>query len=266
MRIGALLSLAALTVAQLSAVEIVGHRGASYDAPENTLPSVKLGFEQGADAVEVDVYLSKDGKVVVIHDADTRRVAGVNRKVVEQTAAELGALDVGSWKGGEYSGAKIPLLSEVLALVPAGKKLVIEIKCGREVLPELERVLDASGKRDQTLIIAFDYDVIREAKQRMMDRPAYWLYGFSASEKKRYSIASPKDLIQRAKDAGLEGLDVNYKGAFDAAFVKELAAAGMGLYVYTVNDAAAAKRLDAMGVKGITTDRPGWMREQVAAH
>jgi glycerophosphoryl diester phosphodiesterase len=255
--------LLALAAGQLFAVEIIGHRGASYDAPEITLPSVKLGFEQGADAVEVDVYLSKDGKVVAIHDADTKRVAGVDRKVVDQTAAELAALDAGLWKGAQFKGTKIPLLSEVLELVPSGKTLVIEIKCGSEILPELERVLDASGKRDQTLLIAFGYDVIVDAKKAMSDRPAFWLYGFSASEKKRYSVTGLDDLIQRAKDANADGLDLKYNGPFDKAFVDELGAAGMKLYVYTVNDPKDAKRLEAMGVAGITTDRPGWMREQL---
>ena len=255
----------ALAAGQLFAVEIVGHRGASYDAPENTLPSVQLGFEQGADAVEVDVYLSKDGKVVVIHDDNTRRVAGVDIKVVDQTAAELAALDAGLWKGAQFKGTKIPLLSEVLDLVPPDRKLVIEIKCGPEILPELERVLDASGKRGQTILISFNYDAIRGAKQNMPELPAYWLYGFSARERRHYGVTSLDDLIQRAKDAGLDGLDVKYDGPFDASFVEKLADAGMGLYVYTVNDAADAKKLAAMGVKGVTTDRPGWLRTQLEA-
>jgi glycerophosphoryl diester phosphodiesterase len=188
----------------------------------------------------------------------------VDRKIVDQTAAELAGLDAGLWKGAQWRGAKIPSLREVLELIPPGKKLVIEIKCGEEVLPELERTLDSSGKRDQTLIIAFDYDVIRAAKKRMPDRPSYWLYGFSLGERKKYGVSGLDDLIQRAKDAGLDGLDVNYKGGFDSAFVRRLSDAGMGLYVYTVNQASAARKLAAMGVAGITTDRPGWMRERLA--
>lgn len=255
--------LLALAAGQLFAVEIVGHRGASYDAPENTLPSVKLGFEQGADAVEVDVYLSKDGKIVVSHDDNTKRVAGVDRKIVDQTAAEIAALDAGLWKGAQWKGTKIPLLSEVLDLVPPGKTLVIEIKCGSEILPQLVHVLDASGKRDQTLLISFNYDVIRNAKKQLPDRPAYWLYGFSPREKKHYGVRGIGDLIRMAKDGGADGLDVNYTGPFDAAFVEDLENAGMKLYVYTVDDPKAAKRLERMGVAGITTNRPGWMREQL---
>ena len=85
-------------MATAGGVEIIAHRGASHDAPENTLESVKLGWVQGADAVEVDVYLSKDGHIVVHHDSDTKKLAGVDRKVVDQTLAELrqlGALQEG---------------------------------------------------------------------------------------------------------------------------------------------------------------------------
>ena len=247
----------------LAAVEIVAHRGASHDAPENTLPSVRLGFEQGADAVEVDVFLSMDGQIVVIHDADTKRVAGVDRKVVEQTAAELQALDAGRWKDPKWAGTKIPLLSEVLALVPADRKLVIELKTGPEIVPELVRVLDSSGKRAQAILISFSYDAIRQAKRALPELPAYWLHGFSVRERAYFGVSTLDDLIRKAKQASLEGLDVRYDGPFDAEFVRKLKNEGMDLYVYTVNDAAAARRLAEMGVRGITTDRPGWMREQL---
>src|ERR1700679_707344 len=102
-----LLTLASGT-ARGNAVEIIGHRGASHDAPENTLASFRLAFTQQADAAETDVYLSKDGEIVVIHDANTRRVSGHSGKVVDQTLAELKKLDIGSWKGEQWSGERIP--------------------------------------------------------------------------------------------------------------------------------------------------------------
>ena len=80
-------------------VEIIAHRGASFDAPENTLESVNLGWAKQADAVEVDVYLSKDGQIVVFHDHNTKKIAGVDLNVVDQTFSELRRLDVGAWKG-----------------------------------------------------------------------------------------------------------------------------------------------------------------------
>ena len=90
---------------EVSAVEIVAHRGASADAPENTLASVKLAWKQHADAVEIDVYLTRDGKIVVIHDKNTKRTTGVDALVVRKSLKELRSLDAGSWKD-PASGAR----------------------------------------------------------------------------------------------------------------------------------------------------------------
>ena len=245
------------------AVEIVAHRGASYDAPENTLPAIQLGFEQGADAVEIDIYLTRDGRIVALHDATTKRTAGVNRPVAEQTLAELKKLDAGRWKGERWAGVEIPTLEEALAAVPPGKRLVIEIKAGAEILPELERVVEASGKGEQTAVIGFSYPVIRAAQKRLPDIPMYWLYGFSAGERLLNGRPSHEDLIRKAEEAGLAGLDVNYRGDFDREFVQKLERSGLKLWVYTVNDPAEAKRLAEMGVDAITTDRPALLRQHL---
>ena len=107
---------------------IIAHRGASFDAPENTLAAVNLAWQQNADAVEVDVHLSRDGHLFVIHDADTRRTTGLDRKVAQLKLPQLPRHDAGRWKGAQWRGEKIPTLDEVLATVPRGKKIFIEIK------------------------------------------------------------------------------------------------------------------------------------------
>jgi glycerophosphoryl diester phosphodiesterase len=254
-----------LHVPAASAVEIIAHRGASHDAPENTLPSVKLGWEQNADAVEIDIYLTQDGKIVVLHDDNTKRTAGLDKKIVDQTLAEARKLDAGRWKGEQWAGTHIPTLEEVLATVPAGKRLFIEIKCGPEILPELQAVLDRSGKRAQAVIISFGFDVVEQAKKRFPEVPVYWLYGFSEREKKAFGNPTLADLIAKAKSAGLDGLDVNYQGPFGKELVEQLAAAGMKLYVYTVDGAEDARRLAATGLAGITTNRPAFVREALRA-
>lgn len=247
-----------------AAVEIVAHRGASYDAPENTLPAVELGWEQGADAVEVDIHQTSDGNVVAIHDRDTWRVTGKRGVVAEMRLDQLLLLDAGAWKAAQWSGTRIPTLEQVLETVPPSKTLVVEIKCSKDVLPELERVLDASGKREQVMLIAFDYETISEAKQRMPDRPSYWLYGFSESEAATYGVRSLDDLLERVQRAGLDGLDVRHSGPWTARLADALRKLGKALYVYTVNDPDQAIRLRDVGVAGITTDRPEFLREALA--
>ena len=125
--------------------QIIAHRGASFDAPENTVAALRLGYAQGADAGELDIHLSQDGRIVVIHDADTARVSGHKQPVAVQTLAELRTRNAGQW--GQWQGSgfaeKIPELAEILALVPAGKRLFIETKVGVEILPELGRVIRA---------------------------------------------------------------------------------------------------------------------------
>jgi len=102
---------------------------------------------------------------MVIHDGDTLRTAGVKMKVSEQGSEALRGLEVGKfgpWKEkGEFT-EKIPFLSEVLAIIPDGKRLVIEIKCGPEVLPKLKEVIGEAGKNpEQTMIIGFDYETMK---------------------------------------------------------------------------------------------------------
>ncbi|NSW95450.1 MAG: hypothetical protein HPY62_12150 [Bacteroidales bacterium] len=141
-------------------VEIIAHRGASFDAPENTVSAVKLAWEQGADAVETDIWLSKDNRIVCIHDANTKRTTGADYTIKETDSETLRSLDAGSFKDTRFKGEKIPFLEEVLAEVPRGKGLVIEIKCGREVIPILKKVLDKSGRNKNISIIAFDFQTI----------------------------------------------------------------------------------------------------------
>ena len=249
----------------LPAVEIIAHRGGAWkDAPENTLPAFKIGYDQGADADELDIYLTKDGQVVVIHDGNTKRITGVDGKVPEKTMDELRAMDAGNstsgWKG---KGVKLPMLSEVLALIPTGKRLFIEIKCGPEVLPALEKVLKTAGKKpEQTVIIGFGYDTMREAKAKFPNLAVYWILGWK-KDKETGKYPDLEDVITKAKAAHLDGLDLDYKFPIDAAYVSKISNAGLKLYTWTVDDAAVAKRLSAAGVNGITTNRAGWMREQL---
>ncbi len=238
------------------AQEIIAHRGASYLAPENTLAAVKLGYALGADAVEIDIHMSRDNQLMVIHDADTRRTAGGKNLVVKETAANaLRQLDVGSWKDPKYAGEKIPLLSEVMQLVPEGKQLVIEMKPGPELLPYLQQQIQESGIAERLILISFNLEAIISAKQLMSAIPAYWLLH-------DYQEHTLEEAIQLAKAHQLNGLDVHHK-LVDKNFMQQMQAHQLAVYVYTVNNAKVAKVLTDLGVKGITTDRPQWLPEQM---
>ena len=164
-------------------VLIVAHRGASEDAPENTLPAFRLAWEQGADAIEGDFYLTTDGQIVCIHDADTQRVAGTKLVVKNSTLAELRKLDVGAWKGQQWAGTQIPTIGEVLAVVPKGKRIYVEIKGGEAMVPRLLEEIGKSGlSAEQVVIISFDSEAIAAVKAGAPQYKAYWLSGFKKDE------------------------------------------------------------------------------------
>jgi len=243
-------------------VEIVAHRGASRDAPENTVSSMNLGWEQGADACELDIRLTKDGRIVVVHDRTTKRTAGLDRDVSAQTLAELRQLDAGRWKEAKWAGEKIPTLAEALATIPDGKRMFIEIKCGPEVLPELERVLKASGKRpEQLVLIGFDYDLMRLARERFPRLRLFWI----CSHKIKGTNRTPaiESLIAQAKDARFDGLDLESKFPITIESVSKVRAAGLGVHVWTIDDPELARQWIAAGVDSITTNRPGGLREEL---
>lgn len=248
-----------------SALEIVAHRGASFDAPENTLASMKLAFEQGADAAELDIHLTKDGKVAVLHDADLKRTAGLELKVADKNFDELRNANVGAW--GKWAGQgfnePVPELSQVFEIVPDGKRLFIEIKCGAEVLPALERAFAQTKLTPWQLpMITFHYDVALAAKKLFPKHEVFWLHSW-AKDKKTGEFPNPDAVLAKAKEAGLDGVDLNHGFPIDSAFVTKVRAAGMKIYTWTVNDPVVARAELEAGVDGITTDRPAWLREQL---
>ena len=245
-------------------MDIIAHRGASHDAAENTLASIRLGWAQGADAVEVDVRQSRDGHIVVIHDAHTRRTAGVSRRVGAQTLDELRALDVGRWKHSRHAGEKVPTLEEVIATVPPGNRLFVEIKCGPECLPQFVDTVKRSGKApSQVLPIGFDLTTMRLVKWALPDWEVAWVQCFRRNWRGRWTPTAEK-LIAHAKEAGLDALDLGGRGPVNQSFTAKVHAAGLKLYIWTVDSPAKALRLAAAGVDGITTNRPGWLREKLA--
>jgi glycerophosphoryl diester phosphodiesterase len=250
---------------QSLAVEIIAHRGASFDAPENTMAAFRFGYGQGADGVELDIHLTKDNRVAVLHDYDTARVAGTKLIVSNTPLAELQKINVGAW--GKWTNQmfhqKIPSLEQALELVPDGKKLFIEIKTGPEIIPALEQVLkSAQPKPEQLIIITFNYDSAIAAKKTFPKLKTYWLVGY-AKDKMTGKFPDLDETIQKARAAKVDGLDLNFNWPLTKTTVGQIKAAGLECHVWTVDDAAKAKELAEAGVDSITTNRPKWLREQL---
>lgn len=244
---------------------IVAHRGASHDAPENTLAAFKLAWKQGADIIEGDFYLTRDGEIACIHDKTTKRTCGKNLTVKDATMAELKALEAGSWKAEKWRGEPIPTLREVLDIVPPGKKILIEIKCGPEIMPALKKALDASKlKPSQTIIIAFNAEVVARFKRLFPNRKAYWLTGFKQDKKTGRWSPTQDEIMATLERIKADGLDCNAHDRADKALVKKLRDKGLEFHVWTVNKLDTALRFQALGVDSITTDRPGWLKEKLA--
>lgn len=248
--------------AQAAEPFLVAHRGASHDAPENTLPAFELAWKQGADAIEGDFHLTSDGKIVCIHDYDTKRVSGLKKPVKGSTLAELQALDAGAWFKPEFRGTTMPTLRDVIATVPAGKKLYLEVKCGPEIVPVMLEDLAASGlKTEQLVVISFNAPVIEELKKRKPDYKACWLSSFESSSPLDPGTAEVLATVGRIK---ADGFSSKADARLDATFVKTLREGGCEYHCWTVDDPATAKRFLEIGAMSITTNRPGFLRKSLA--
>jgi glycerophosphoryl diester phosphodiesterase len=252
-----------------SAQYIVAHRGASHDAPENTLAAFRLAWEQNADAIEGDFYVTKDHQIVCIHDDTTKRTAPGHKEltVADATLEELQRLDVGSWKAPRFKNERIPALKEVLAIVPRGKRIFVEIKCGAEILPLLKPQLEQSGLTpDQIVIICFNEAVIKAARDLMPQYKANWLTGYKQEKKtKEWSPKSAEVLaaLKRTHATGL-GTQGNIETA-NAALGRSVLDEGLEFHVWTINDPADALHFSTLGAASITTDKPAVIRAALYA-
>lgn len=244
---------------------VIAHRGASSDAPENTLAAITLGFEQGADFVEIDLHLTADGEIVVIHDATTKRTGDADLEVSKHALADLKRVDVGAFKGPQWAGERIPTLEDALAAVPAGRGLFLELKCGEQILPHLANVIERSSlSTEQIVLIGFDLPTISGAKRRLPKHRAYWLVDFKQDAATGTWKPTRRDVLQRAAGS-VDGVNLRACDAVDAEFTAQAKAVGFPVYVWTVNDPVLTDRMRNAGVAGITTDRPKRLVEQLAA-
>ena len=237
---------------------IVAHRGASYEAPENTLPAFELAWKRGADAVEGDFLLTGDGKIVCFHDKDTKRLTGKKMEVAKTSFADLQKPDVGKWKNEKFLGTRMPLIRDVFATIPKGKKIFVEVKCGPEIVEPLIKEIEKSGlKDDQLVLICFNQDVIKKFKKSRPQYKAYWLC--YVKKKKGKWTPSLASVLSTLKNCQADGLDSYF--ATPEEYTQAVMDAGYEWHAWTVNDPHVAKELVGRSISSITTDRPLEIRE-----
>lgn len=253
---------------------IIGHRGASGVAPENTLPSFQRAFEEGAQFVELDVRSSKDGEVVIIHDATVNRTTDGRGHVHRHTLKELKARDAGyrfSADGGRSypyrgKGTETPTLDEFFDALPQAR-VIIEIKQARP--PIVKKVIDAvrkAGKEGQVLLATEEDGIMREIREELQASALSIATGFSYGEVADFMAWLAGGESRAYSPAGQAFQIPCEYGGMTLVNERTLAAAralGIEMFVWTVNDREEMVRLLELGVDGIITDFPGRLRDLV---
>ena len=230
---------------------IYAHRGSSAKMPENTMASFVCALEDGATGIELDVGLTKDNQVVIIHDSDISRVSNGSGKVFEKTYEELLKYDF-SFKHKKYNGEKLPLLTDVLKLIKDENIVLnIEIKnhtpnSGLEELT-LKHVKDF-GVEDKIIYSSFSKESLDKVKSLKDDAKIALLY------KKR--MASPWE----ASDGNYFAIHPKYSIAVKDHLIKDARKLGVGVNVWTVDNVFKAEKLLIMGATGIITNKPRLMK------
>ncbi len=238
-------------------MKIIAHRGASWAAPENTLAAFRMAWREEADGIELDVRMTRDEEIVVIHDDNTFRTTGVDAPVVGRSIEQLKRLDAGSWKDPGWRSEPIPLLDEVLEIVPPGKMIFIEIKCGPEILSELRGAVQASRLPPQQIVfVGFSLETMRLAKLRFPDSEVLWNVESSRLE----GASGPDQAISQILHAHLDGLGPGIGGSVNADLAARFKERGLKLFVWTIDDPAVGRQMKDLGIDYLATNRPGHLR------
>ena len=244
---------------------LVAHRGASGNAPENTLPAFRLAWQEGADAIEGDFHLTADGSIVCIHDYDTRKTCGEKHVVAETKLSDLQSLDAGAWFHKKFSRTPIPTLGEVVETVPAGKKIFLEIKSGPEIVPSLIDTLEKSDLQpSQIVVISFKAEVIAALEKL---RPAWTSYWLTSVKGKTLADLKPSsnEILTTLRNLGCDGVSTSGNPLITKEWIDLIRGSGFEYHIWTVNDADLARQFLRKGAQSITTDFPAKLRKQLFA-
>lgn len=233
----------------MNKVKILAHRGASAYAPENTLEAFRLAMEQGADGIELDVQMTKDGELVVIHDETIDRVSNGNGAVRDYTLEELKQFSVSNHFE-QYPDVKIPTLREVLELVkPGTMEINIELKTGIYWYPQIEQkvleLVKEEGMEERIIYSSFNHYSVQKIRELSPEAETAYLIGDVML-----------DVADYTRNTGIKGLHPALFHVKMADFLKEYKESGIALRVWTVNDKDQIRWLIDEGVDAVITNYP----------
>ena len=255
--------------ASTSAPLIIGHRGSSAAAPENTLAAFAQALADGADGVEFDVRLARDGVPVCVHDATLERTALRPGRVDALTSSELRGLDAGTWFNRRfprlaresYARERIPTLAEVLELVgPRSKAVYVEMKCeDAAAYPRLARavveVIRASGLNDRAVVKSFEHAAVREARRLAPEIRAAALFDVKWSR----PVIAAREVVARALACDAQEVSL-HRSLLRPAVAEAARRHGLETIIWTADTPAWLARAVKLGLRAVITNRPAAMR------
>jgi glycerophosphoryl diester phosphodiesterase len=238
---------------------VIAHRGDSAHRPENTLASFSSALEVGAEIVELDVHLTRDAHVVVIHDPTVDRTTSGTGRVLDMTLTELRALPAGfpARFGTAFAGERVPLLAEVLALLRGRARVMIEMK-HESITDDAEAGLEArtvaevrrAGMTDAVALISFDRRALLRCRELAPEMARGHLF----------YRATPDEVLAGASAIGSQ-LVMPEKGMLGEELLRRTTAAGIRLATWVVDDPAELLALRRYDLYGVGTNRPGVLIE-----
>lgn len=238
-------------VAIFHETKVMAHRGASTEAPENTMAAFQKAIDDMADYIELDVQLTNNGEVIVMHDSNAYRTTGVDANIVNMTYKEVKTLDAGSWFSDEYVGENVPSLKEVLELTQGKIKLNIELKPadnGTALAKNTVRLIEKYNMVNDCVITSFSESVLKAVKT------------YNQEIKVGYILSAAYGDFYDMKNVDFFSVNAAFlsKRTIDA-----IHNSGKRVYAWTVNNKESIKNLTNKGVDGIITDNPVLARETI---
>jgi glycerophosphoryl diester phosphodiesterase len=228
---------------------IIAHRGASQDAPENTLPAIKKALEHGVDMLALEVQRTKDNQPIVFADVSLDRTTNGEGRVARMTADEICALDAGSWFDDEFTGTKVPLLSEVIKAVGSKARLLLylpETRAGTAWCDELLKVLKTRKEPAEDVLVFTDSDSLKSVRESAKD----FSYALALGEKVDGWL-----YLEKAEKMGLKYVRP-FRSQVDSVLCREAHTKKIQVLAHFANEEADLKALLELGVDGIVTGRP----------